>query len=406
MRLYVRLGVVLCLWLVQFLTAHPISVEQAPQPQDSLKQMLKITWKKGPDLPQGLQDCGAGIVGKRLIFVGGFCSGQKNVPGKPDKYPRGFLKKAWGLDLSSPKASWVSLPDFPATARQGLACIVVNAKLYCWGGLNYTEPFTYKDGYRLSKQADHWVWETLPELPRPALWPGICAVGLKIYVLGGGDYDSEGKLYTHADRVGNNQRLGAQLVMIDTADLKSGWKRLADCPGTPRMTPALAAVGGKVFLIGGAAGNDNPSATYATVVDNWRYDPARNQWERLRDLPVASGNFPSGRIVYKNRYILLIGGAQYPMVEDPDGRLRKPYGVPYKHYKDKPYFSDVWAYDTQTGLFGTASPLPLNNNTPVTVLYDSKICLIGGETGGSVIEGEHFGHHPDLFLVGSIDNTR
>ena len=27
-------------------------------------------------------------------------------------------------------------------------------------------------------------------------------------------------------------------------------------------------------------------------------------------------------------------------------------------------------------------------------------------TGGSVIEGEHFGHHPDLFLVGSIEEVR
>jgi hypothetical protein len=90
------------------------------------------------------------------------------------------------------------------------------------------------------------------------------------------------------------------------------------------------------------------------------------------------------------------------MVENPDGSLRKPYGIPYKHYKDNPYFSDVWAYDMQTGLFGTADPLPLNNNTPITVVDDSRIYLIGGETGGSVIEGEPFGHHPDLLLVGSI----
>jgi len=37
---------------------------------------------------------------------------------------------------------------------------------------------------------------------------------------------------------------------------------------------------------------------------------------------------------------------------------------------------------------------------------DSRVYLIGGETGGSVIEGEHFGHHPDLLLVGSIAETK
>ena len=69
------------------------------------------------------------------------------------------------------------------------------------------------------------------------------------------------------------------------------------------------------------------------------------------------------------------------------------------------YFSDVWVYDTQSGLFGTATPLPLNNNVPMAVLDGSSLYLIGGETGGSVIEGEPFGHHPDLFLVGEIEKT-
>lgn len=378
-----------------------------PQAQASLRQMLTITWKKGPDLPRGFQDSSGGIIGRTLITVAGFCQGQKSVPGKPDKYPRGFLKKAWGLDLSKPDASWNDLPEYPGAARQGLYCAAVNQKVYCWGGVNYTDPFTYKDGYRLSKQAHHWIWEPLPDLPSPAGFSSICVIGSKIYILGGSDYDSE-KFYTHADRVGNNTRLGARLLMIDTADLSGGWKRLADCPGTPRWVAAMTAVKGKVFVVGGATGDDNPNHpnVYNTVVDNWRYDPARNQWDRLRDLPVSSGNFPSGRLVYKDRYILLIGGYQYARIENTDGSLREPYGVPHKHYKDKDYFSDVWVYDTYTGLFGTASLLPLNNNMPLAVLDGSRLYLIGGETGGSVIEGENFGHHPDLFLVGSIEETK
>jgi hypothetical protein len=33
---------------------------------------------------------------------------------------------------------------------------------------------------------------------------------------------------------------------------------------------------------------------------------------------------------------------------------------------------------------------------------DRYLLFIGGETGGSEIEGERFGHHPDLYLVGHI----
>ena len=92
-----------------------------------------------------------------------------------------------------------------------------------------------------------------------------------------------------------------------------------------------------------------------------------------------------------------------PLPLFPDGSLREPYGSPYKHYKDKDYYSDVWVYDTGTGLFGTATPLPLNNNVPKIILHGGRLYLIGGETGGAVIDGEHFGHHPDLLLIGEMD---
>jgi N-acetylneuraminic acid mutarotase len=379
--------------------------EHAAQPQDTLQRMLKITWKKGSNLPQGFQDSAAGIIGNTLVTAGGFCSGQKNVPGKPDTYPRGFLRKGFWLDLSNPNAGWFTLPDLPGSARQGLAGLVVDGKLYAWGGLNYSAPFTYKEGYRLSRAASAWAWDHLPDLPGPIVWPGICAIGGKIYLVGGCDYDSD-QFYTRAGRSGGRPGLGARLLVIDTGDLKAGWQRLSDCPGTPRFTPAVAAVGGRVYVIGGATGNHNPSRSYRTVVDNWVYDPATRRWARIRDLPVASGNFFSGQIAYKDRYILLVGGYQYPEVENPDGTVRKSYGIAHKHYENNAYFSDVWAYDTKTGLFGTADPLPLNNNTPMTVVRGNRIYLVGGETGGSVILGEHFGHHPDLLLIGEIEEIR
>src|SRR5262245_51899481 len=115
-----------------------------------LPQLLTITWQKGPNLAQGFQDSDGGVIGDTLISVGGFCSGQKGVPCKPGNYPRGFLKKVWGLSLKEQIARWEELPDFPGTARQGLDAVVVNDQLYCWGGFSYTAPYCYRDGYRLS----------------------------------------------------------------------------------------------------------------------------------------------------------------------------------------------------------------------------------------------------------------
>ena len=95
---------------------------------------------------------------------------------------------------------------------------------------------------------------------------------------GGADYD-EKQFYTATDRSGSIKRLGSRLLVIDTKNLAAGWKRLPECPGTPRWVAAMAAVGGQIYLIGGATG-DVPNVGYCTVVDNWRFDPASNQWSR------------------------------------------------------------------------------------------------------------------------------
>lgn len=375
-----------------------------PQPQESLAQMLRITWKKMPSLPRGFQDSDGGIVNGTLVTTCGFCSGQNNVKGKPNTYPRGFMKDTWGLDLKEPEGTWVVLPDFPGAARQGNSAVVVNDRLYTWGGFSYSEPYCYKDGYKLSHKDGRYSWDKLPDLPWPVCAGRVCAIGSKMYLVGGADYDKE-KFYTAGDRNGNIERLGSRLLVIDTDKLSAGWKELAQCPGTPRWVHATAVVDAMIYVLGGATGYDNATKTVCTIVDNWCYDTATDKWSRLRDLPVSSGNFPSGQIVYGNRYILLVGGYQYGCVLNPDGTIRKPYGTPFAHYVGKSYYSDVFVYDTATDLFGTATPLPLNNNLPMTVVSGNTIHLIGGETGGAVLGTEHFGHHTDLYLVGEINES-
>ena len=373
-----------------------------------LPLMLDITWRRGPSFPQGLQDSKGGIIDGRLISVGGFCSGEQGVPGKPDKYPRGFLRKVWALRVGNGEHfdrvtadRWQSLPDFPGTARQGLDVVAHGGKLYAFGGFNYDAPYSYRDGYRLSIDEGRWRWQPLPTLPWPIAGHGSCMLDGKIYVVGGADYDAQA-FHTAANRNGDTPRIGARLLALDTRKLDHGWQELPECPGTPRFVHAVAAVDGRIFVIGGAASGEAEKAGTYTVVDNWRFDPAAMRWERLPDTPVASGNFPAGAIVCRQRYILLVGGYQYGQVMRPDGSLAPVYGTPTRRYPDNPMCSDVFVFDTHTGTFGRATPLPMNNNLPMTVLDGDRIHLIGGEAGAIEIDGEHFGHHPDLYLVGTI----
>jgi hypothetical protein len=139
----------------------------SPAPQNELRPLLKITWARGPNLPQGFQDSDGGFLGTTLITSGGFCSGglEEDNRRKPGVYQRGFLKKAWGLDVAAKRGSWSALPDFPGEARQGLFSAVVGNSLYVWGGFSYSDPFCYADGWRLERDGESWRWHPLPPLP-------------------------------------------------------------------------------------------------------------------------------------------------------------------------------------------------------------------------------------------------
>jgi len=382
----------------------------AHAPQKQFSKLLNIKWSRGTDLPQGFQDSDGGIIDSKLITVGGFCSGGLDIDNqrKPGIYPRGFLQKGWELDLKNSSAQWQALPDFPGDARQGLSASKVNNELYFWGGFSYSIPYAYQDGWKLSQQNGKWNWSKLPDFPWKITTIATAVIGTKIYAMGGADYNAEA-FFTETDRTGKNDKIGSRLFVIDTTQLDQGWKELARCPGTSRWVHAAAAVNGKIYVIGGATGNivkDGTSYGYCTVVDNWSFNPTSNKWTRLRDLPISSGNFPRGsQLVFKNRYILLPGGYQYSWILNPDGSLRPPYGKPTSAIPKTGLFNNVFVYDTQTNSFGSADAMPLDNNLPMTVVDGNQIYMIGGETGGGFVDNVYYGHHPELLLIGTLEET-
>jgi len=372
-----------------------------------LPHVLDIVWHRGPDLPQAFQDSDGGIVDGVLVTTCGYSDSGQTIPkGKESKSPVGHHRKTWGLMLDDPKAQWQVLPDYPGEPRQELCGVVVGSALFTWGGFSYAPPFVYRDGYRLTRRNDQWQWDRLPDLPWAMCSMSCCAIRDSIYLFGGADYRlPENKFLTAADHSGKIPRIGARLLTIKATSPKEKFKELAQCPGTPRFVAAMAAVKGKLYVIGGASGQDNPTNVYCTVVDNWQYDPAADKWSRLPDTPIATGNFPAGAIVYDQRYVLLIGGYQYRNVMNSDATTRPAFGLIFRHYPDKDYCSDVLVFDTETNSFGRATSLPLNNNMPMAVMRGDELHLIGGETGGSVIGGEAYAHHPDLYLVGKISKV-
>jgi hypothetical protein len=374
-----------------------------------LPVLLRIQWGAGASLAHGIQDAAFGLVGHSLVAVGGISksSPADNATGSIQSHGR-FLSAAYRLDLSSETNVWSEIPALRATPRAGMLSAAIGDDLYLWGGYNSNPPYAYRQGFRLTQKNSSFQWYRLPSLPWSLAWPGVAVLGSKIYVFGGADLVNADRLtmYTNTNRTGKLKRLGARLLVFDTSVPLRGWSELPECPGTPRFSPAFAAVDGRLYLVGGVNGDDNAVRDYTTVVDNWRFDPVTLQWQRLAETPISNGNFSSGSIVYANRYILLPGGVQYKHVMTPEGTFKDAYGEAYHHDPRGRLASDVLVYDTMTGKFGVADPLPLNVSTPLAVVDGDRLYLAGGESDGTDSSNPLRVHNPDQLLIGIINTPR
>ena len=372
-----------------------------PQSQESLRPMLTMDWSAGRPMPQGMQDNHVNLMGNWVVSVLGFCSGADD-DWKPGKYPRGFLNKAWALNLEDEAAGWIDLPPFPGAPRQAGNGASVDGALYLWGGFSYDAPYTCADGFKLTHTGDAWNWEPLPPLPSPTCWSGISVVGKKIYALGGADYDAQA-FYCLQDRTGTIKGLGQRLIMFDTENPEAGWTEKSRLPGTARCLTGTPVVDGKIYVLGGIS--MLATGAYANVVDNWRYDPASNLWERLRDHPVSASGSSSSTTVFANRYVLLPASYQYGVIANPDGSEGPAYGTPQKvtrtwenhpSFANTHYYNHHYVYDIKTDSFGTATSLPFDDVASITVVRGDTAYLFPGETAGFYWEGEYFGHRPEF----------
>jgi len=373
--------------------------------QEELKPMLRIKWRLGPDYPMGIQDSAMGIVHGKVVSAGGFTRHPLNVVKHyPDAFggqPSGFTKLAFVFDPKDEAAGWKRIADMPGPARQGTAVAVVDDMLYAMGGINYTDPLTYRDTYRLQEKDGKWVWEELPTCRLP--WPvygaanSTVVIGKRIYLTGVADYfkgpGAEGPdFHSEAGRTGDP--VGRALLVLDTANLKDGWKRLADCPGIPKFDAASAAVGGRIYQLGGIfAPLAKSEWAYYNANDSWTYDPASGEWTRLKDMPHGSNR---RALAYADRYVVLVTGFRYANTRNPDGTVTEVYSAEEKARHFSTFFEDtVLVYDTRTGRLGTGDRLIEKTCYPSAAVLGDTIYCLGGEGGPRL-------YHPATLQIGKI----
>ena len=300
---------------------------------------------------------------------------------------------------------WEVITQLP-TERWGLATAVVDDKIYIIGGssapdargpdgLSTVEEYAPKTN----------TWRQVADMPTPRYYPKAAVVNDTIYVFAGW-YQERGVKTEYPVRV------EAYDPATDT------WTRKKDMP-VSRVHPAVGAVDGKIYIIGGSTGWDWEDERRMDRVDI--YDPATDTWEEGPKMPTRRDAYLGGVV---NSHIYVIGGYGPPggqvlsAIEEYDPITRQwqkkkdMLNVKFSFRtavveddiyviggidKSRQYLATVDVYNPQTETWSDipAMPTPMYPQGAATV--NGKIYVFGGLGAG----GELF---PDVVAFDTTDS--
>ena len=276
-------------------------------------------WQELPKLNHARAAAGAGVVGDKIVVVGGQAGGKlvpqtevfdgdswKDVADIPT--PREHLGAAsdgryvyavGGRNLASDKNSpalerydpgsdsWTKLPDMP-TASGSVAAAVVGGRLITVGGETPTQVSAAVQAYDVTKKR----WSTLPPMHTARHGVALAAIGDSLYAIGGA---------TAPGHVGSTRK--AEVLDLSKAPAKAPsqsagrWRELRNAPFA-RQYAAATAVQGAVWVFGGLGVTTSSTTAKA-------YDPVINEWKTGPGLPLPLHHVTA--VTYKGDPVV-IGG--------------------------------------------------------------------------------------------------
>ncbi|GLR17991.1 Kelch repeat-containing protein [Portibacter lacus] len=168
---------------------------------------------------------------------------------------------------------WIEGPAIPANRRRGSAGIgVYNDKFYIVGGNTIGHNGGYVSWFDEFDPATG-QWTQLIDAPRTRDHFHAQVIGDKFYVAGGRRSGGAGGTFAPL------------IAEVDVYDFNtSQWTSVADIP-TPRAAPAVANLGGKLYVMGGEIQTDlNGQSVNDAVKTTESFDPSTGQWSTEANL--------------------------------------------------------------------------------------------------------------------------
>lgn len=289
-----------------------------------MKKLFSCIVSNGKPIPLENDRAGhaGGIIENRVIISGG-------TRFNKDKTRKSFLNNSLVFNGSR----WIEGPPLPIPMAYSMHAHDDSGFYIAGGTSDGTSMITAV--YKLSSIQEDAKWEKLPDLPEAVGFGSGAIIDGKFYVSGGSM---------------NNGKKTNRMWKLDLDNIESRWSEAAPLPGEPRNLHALTTCGDNLFLIGGLADN----AALTPLNDLYKFNPEKNNWEKLNDLPVKGYAWVAQAI--DNTNILITGRA--------DGQIHK----------------DIRIIDTETMSMNKIGNLKMPSTTaPLIKLSDKEWWLVSGE---------------------------
>ncbi|WP_113702650.1 Kelch repeat-containing protein [Nonomuraea lactucae] len=194
-------------------------------------------------------------------------------------------------------------------------------------------------------------WRRLSPIPRgPRQEHSVAAVGHSVYVIGG----------ILADPAGGFPTTG-RVEVYDTR--RDTWSDAPPLP-VPMNHPNVAAVGGRIYVLGGLSGG----ASWRALRDSFVYSPGADRWRRLPSMPAGIERGSAATGVHGTR-VYLAGGMR-TLVPSPGGL--------------QDTVDTVSSYDVVTGRWETLPSLPQARDHVGGAVVGTTFYVLGGRDRGQV----------------------
>jgi len=227
---------------------------------------------------------------KRGGHVGGIVDGKVIIAGGTD-WSLDKKTKSWLKNTAVFRdGNWKLGPDLPRPVAYSMYAYDDQGVYVAGGTSNGKSDLT--DAYNLRSLKKGSRWQSLPPLPVAVAYGAGAILNGKFYVACGS-----------IDTVKTNR-----MWVLDVNTKGSSWHECVPVPGVGRILPALVGAGKYLYLLGGLS-NVSPLTPLKEV---YRYDPQKDQWVRLPDLPLDGYAWSAGSIDDSH---LLVTGRAYGKVD-------------------------------------------------------------------------------------------